>query len=178
MFTVSVNTEEFTQTWVHVRAAVRVGMRKAVSQGVAEGAQEAKTAHRFKNQTGALEASIVGRVTGNRTSVGASRGTNVPGSRSSRTSLDPNDGAHFGEVKASAAYASYVEEGTRPHVIEPRRATMLSWMGIGGLVFARRVQHPGTRPYGYMAQAYLKCERVMVREIESGVAEAQKILDR
>jgi hypothetical protein len=42
-------------------------------------------------------------------------------------------------------YASYVSEGTRPHLILPRRRRFLSWLGPQGRVFARRVHHPGTR---------------------------------
>lgn len=177
MFTVEINSEDLATRWVKVRAAVRLGMRKAVSLGVTEGAEEARSKHRFKNRTGNLERSIVGQVTATRTSVGAVRGTNVPRSRSAQTALDPNDGAHFGVIKATEKYASFVENGTRPHIIEARRKIWLRWVQDGVVRFAKRVRHPGTRPYGYMGQAYLKCERVMVREIERGVEDAQRVLD-
>ena len=89
------------------------------------------------------------------------------------------DGAQFGEIRAGMEYASYVEEGTRPHMIYPKRATVLSWIGYDGTrVFARWVNHPGSKPYPFMHHAYLKCERVMVREIYRGIADAQQILDR
>ena len=61
---------------------------------------------------------------------------------------------------AQVGYAMYVEQGTRPHVIEARRAKVLAWGGgrtLSGRLrkgsratnFARRVKHPGTkaRPY-------------------------------
>lgn len=61
---------------------------------------------------------------------------------------------------ASVGYAMYVEQGTRPHDIVPRKAKVLAWGGsrtLGGRLrkgsratnFARRVRHPGTkaRPY-------------------------------
>lgn len=179
MFTVDLNGEELATRWVQVRATIRVGMRKAVSLGVTEGAEEARSQHRFKNKTGELEKSIVGRVTASRTSVGASGGTNVPRSESVRTALDPNDGAHFGEIKAGAKYASFVENGTRSHIIVPVRKFWLRWVEVGGGVrFAKRVRHPGTKPYGFMAQAYLKCERVMIREVERSVDAAQQVLDK
>lgn len=45
-------------------------------------------------------------------------------------------------------YARYVLEGTRPHLIEPRNARVLRWLGPGGIGvrYATRVHHPGTRP--------------------------------
>ena len=179
MFTITVDSEELVQAWVGVRAAVRAGVRRGVSDGVKEGAQEAREKHVFKNRTGDLERSIVGRLTATRTSVGASSGSNnrIP------SDLDDIgrdvDGAQFGVIQATMPYASFVENGTRPHMIFPKRATVLSWIGYdGGRVFARFVRHPGTRPFPFMAFAYLKCERAMVREIYRGVANAQQILDR
>lgn len=48
-------------------------------------------------------------------------------------------------VRNSAPHATFIENGTRSHVILPRRATVLVFTGRGGgLVFARRVNHPGT----------------------------------
>jgi hypothetical protein len=180
MFSVSINTAELVQAWVGVRAAVRAGVRRGVSQGVQEGAQEARSQHAFTNRTGTLEKSIEGRLTGNRTSVGAARGSNnrIP---TDLTSLGGDlDGAQFGEIKASAAYASFVENGTKPHMIFPKRVSALSWIPMEGgpRRFAKWVKHPGTKPYPYMSLAYLKCERVMIREIQRGVADAQAILDR
>jgi hypothetical protein len=181
MFSVSINTAELVQAWVGVRAAVRAGVRRGVSQGVQEGAQEARSQHAFTNRTGTLEKSIEGRLTGNRTSVGAATGNNGRIGRWKATSLDGEvDGAQFGEIKASAAYASFVENGTKPHMIFPKRVSALSWIPMEGgpRRFAKWVKHPGTKPYPYMSLAYLKCERVMIREIQRGVADAQAILDR
>ena len=42
--------------------------------------------------------------------------------------------------------AAYTDEGTRPHLIVPRRARLLRWEGDGGVIFARRVFHPGNTP--------------------------------
>jgi hypothetical protein len=42
-------------------------------------------------------------------------------------------------------------EGTRPHTIVPRTATVLRFMPSGGgMVFTSRVNHPGTRPNRYL----------------------------
>lgn len=155
MFTVDLSEiEQLATDWPSVTAALRAGVRRGVSKGVAEGAAEARAKHRFKNQSGDLERSIVGRVTGS----------------------SPTD--HRGEIKATAKYASYVEEGTKAHEIRPRKARMLRFESGGAAVFARLVRHPGTSSSPFMGLAYLRCERVMIREIEVGIAQAQRIIDR
>lgn len=64
---------------------------------------------------------------------------------------------HLGRVSqteavtiASARYATAVELGTRPHVIVPRKRKTLRFKSGSGVVFAKRVQHPGTRPQPFM----------------------------
>ncbi|WP_375483339.1 HK97 gp10 family phage protein [uncultured Jatrophihabitans sp.] len=56
-------------------------------------------------------------------------------------------------VEATAPYALYVHEGTRPHVIEPRTARVLAWEGPDGPVFSRRVSHPGTKANPFLQDA-------------------------
>lgn len=64
-------------------------------------------------------------------------------------------------VIASAAYAAFLELGTRPHEITPKAAKALAWGGprrLSGSLrsgakpthFAKRVHHPGTKPYPYL----------------------------
>ncbi|WP_280329602.1 HK97 gp10 family phage protein [Nocardia wallacei] len=52
-------------------------------------------------------------------------------------------------VFARARHARFIEEGTRPHVIRPRNARALRFEIGGRVVFAQRVNHPGTaaRPF-------------------------------
>lgn len=65
------------------------------------------------------------------------------------------------EVVARTSYAVYVEKGTRPHVIVPKRARVLAWGGerrLSGRLrsgasptnFAAKVNHPGTKPKPYL----------------------------
>lgn len=60
------------------------------------------------------------------------------------------------EGGARQQYAMHVHEGTRPHVIKPRRKKVLSWKGPEGRVFASSVNHPGTpaRPWLRRALQY------------------------
>lgn len=70
-------------------------------------------------------------------------------------------GGHF--------YGFYVRSGTRPHVIRPVRAKALRFFVGGRPVFARRVNHPGTKPNPYHVRAY--------EQVEAPIrAEQQRIL--
>lgn len=58
--------------------------------------------------------------------------------------------ARSAETIARADYAAYVEYGTRAHEIRPRNRKVLAWKKGGRTIFARRVQHPGTRAQPFM----------------------------
>lgn len=66
-----------------------------------------------------------------------------------------------GSVHAMADYALYVHEGSRPHLIRPRRAKALRFQIGGRTVFARLVRHPGVRARPFLRNA---AERVAARE--------------
>ena len=61
-----------------------------------------------------------------------------------------------GGVIAKAKYAKFVHDGTRPHLITPRRASVLAFQVGGRTVFARSVRHPGTRARPFLANAPVK----------------------
>lgn len=51
---------------------------------------------------------------------------------------------------ASANYAAFVELGTKPHVIRPRRKKVLRFSAGGRVVFTKYVNHPGTKAQPFM----------------------------
>lgn len=68
-------------------------------------------------------------------------------------------------------YARILEEGgvTSPHVIVPRVASVLAFEGPDGLVFAKRVNHPGSR---IPARPYVSLALTQLRgEFEGGIRE-------
>lgn len=153
------------------------GVVRGIAEGCRDGADEAKRTHRYKDRTGKLTASISGGLT-----------------------MFLGDMAE-GQIVATAPYASYVDGGTRAHIIRPKLArgtvgpvnegqtrrkrgegkarVMLRWVGADGRVhFKSFVKHKGTRPDGFMGTAYLKAERVIIRAIEESVPHAQAALDR
>lgn len=54
-------------------------------------------------------------------------------------------------VSSELNYATYVVNGTRPHMIYPRAKRALFWPGADHPV--RSVQHPGTKPNPFMSDA-------------------------
>jgi hypothetical protein len=72
-------------------------------------------------------------------------------------------------IEARTPYAAAVEFGSKPHVIRPKRASVLAWPGSsagrrlsgrartgsarGKMVFARLVHHPGTKAHSYLIAA-------------------------
>jgi HK97 gp10 family phage protein len=60
---------------------------------------------------------------------------------------------YVGPDVSQAPYAAFVEYGTEPHEITPKKARVLAFRVQGQLVYAKKVQHPGTRPQPYMRPA-------------------------
>jgi hypothetical protein len=66
--------------------------------------------------------------------------------------VEDGRGLH-GIVTCDHPAVRFVLDGTRPHVIRPRRASALRFEIGGEVVFAQRVRHPGTRANNFMARA-------------------------
>jgi hypothetical protein len=64
----------------------------------------------------------------------------------------PN-GRSVGHDPYRAPHALFVVFGTRPHVIRPSKKKALRWVGPGGFVFSKKVNHPGYRGDDYMSTA-------------------------
>lgn len=59
-------------------------------------------------------------------------------------------------------YGKFVEKGTRPHIIRPRRGKFLSFMNRDNKrIFAKEVHHPGTKPYPFFIPAVVKTRQEM-----------------
>jgi len=56
------------------------------------------------------------------------------------------------EVGSNLSYAYMHHEGTRPHIILPKKAKILKFMSRGQMVYAHRVMHPGTKRNPYLKE--------------------------
>lgn len=74
-------------------------------------------------------------------------------------------GGPVGYVGTADPVGLYVHEGTDPHRIVPRRAPRLVfwWGKVGKVVVAKGVNHPGTQPNRWIAEAVAKVMRRRTR---------------
>lgn len=177
--TVEIDTHELEACGRHIVQELWRGTRDAVTSACIEAPRYALENRGWTNRSGEAERRTRGYL----------------------TSL--TDAGATGIVESAVHYASYLNDGTRPHEILPldyhwgsgrfmhptsrvtgRRAenvtagagrgSFLRFTVGGRVVFARMVKHPGTDAYQYMTKAYDKAERVMTREITDSIARAQK----
>lgn len=151
-FTVTDNLDELRGTFEESRRALVKGCREAVVDAVKVGEAEAKATHRYKSRTGDLESSTRGRLV-----------------------WTDNDGAE-GVVEATAPHAVFVHQGTKAHVIEPRKAKALRFEQDGAIRFAQRVQHPGTTADPFIDQTEPAVDAELERGGERAIERAAQIL--
>lgn len=60
-------------------------------------------------------------------------------------------------------YGRWVRMGTRPHIIRPVTASALRFVVGGVVVFARKVNHPGTKPNRYDRRTMAQKRRQITR---------------
>lgn len=68
-------------------------------------------------------------------------------------------------LRSSNKVARYLESGTKAHTIRPKSKSVLRFQSGGGLVFAKKVNHPGTKPIGYVAKEEDLIEKEIVRKL-------------
>jgi hypothetical protein len=74
-----------------------------------------------------------------------------------------------------APYFLYFIEGTSPHQIQPRFASVLRFQGGSGVVFTKLVNHPGTKPNDLLGQARVATEAEIPRFFEEAWNEVTDI---
>jgi len=98
--------------------------------------------------------------------------------------------AHEVEVRTKSQVWAYVDQGTRPHIIRPRRRRRLVFRagyraktrpgsivsGAGGpfgpIVVARQVLHPGTKARGFTQRLRAKWNKKWPHMLQRAIAEA------
>jgi hypothetical protein len=72
-------------------------------------------------------------------------------------------------VSNFAPHAQWIDEGTKPHRIEARRAKVLAFQFAGGMMFRRAVNHPGTKPRPFVAIAMAAGQVALQTSAQEGV---------
>lgn len=104
-------------------------VQRSLNEAREAGIEEVQKRPPFKPQTGELQAATTGQI------IRTARGSIV-------------------RLQNRKPYAAAIDKGARPHPIEARRAKALRFTSSSGaLVFRRRVNHPGNRPYHFLRTA-------------------------
>ena len=109
-------------------AVVTGRLRVATKEALEMVQREARRSHRFHTRTGALERSVETASTG------------------------PASGVVFLN-EAVAKHGAPIHDGSRPHVIAPRKRQVLRFAQGGAFRFAPMVNHPGTKPDQFLFRA-------------------------
>jgi hypothetical protein len=81
-------------------------------------------------------------------------------------------GREIGHDLQRAPHAVFVQFGTRPHTIRPRRRKALRWAAGGRFIFAGRVDHPGYRGDAYLTLAATQALREFAAIVDQALKEA------
>ncbi len=79
-------------------------------------------------------------------------------------------------VQVNAKYGIYVEKGTKPHVIVPRRKKALAFTVGGKKVVTKRVNHPGTKAQPFFEPAVNATGRYANNEMNNAMKRVLKRL--
>ena len=127
---------ELTAAFAAAPEAIKKQLKLAMLVALRDIQSRARSEHRFRSRTGNLERSIETEILSDWPLKG-------------RVALDQS----ITMTDSGRSYGAYVHDGTDPHIITPRVKKCLRWAGGNGFIFAKRVNHPGTKadPFLYNA---------------------------
>lgn len=72
-------------------------------------------------------------------------------------------------VYSDSQIVRFLDQGTKPHIIEPKTTKSLRWFGVwGNAIFAKRVKHPGTKPL-FIVQKTREAVKGRIRDLLSSI---------
>lgn len=139
---------QIERDWIAAEKILVTHFERAVEEGAKAGVEASRQA--IPVRTGALRRENLGRVT----------------VREAR--------AVWGEMRWNRRYASFIDQGTRPHPIDARRAPALFfyWERIGTFFVGPHVDHPGNPAFKFTEPAADKFVEVALRHVHKGIEEA------
>lgn len=112
--------------------------------------EEARRKHRFTSRSGATELSIENRVN------------------------ERDLTSRIGINKSVSPHGGFVHDGTKPHVIRRKNKKVLRYVKNGKFHFAKKVNHPGTRPDPFIENSAEKLKPAFNSRINQAVEKAAK----
>lgn len=81
-----------------------------------------------------------------------------------RASIDVKANLFEATIRANTKYAMGVEEGTRAHIIRPKKGKFLFWKGASHPV--KMVKHPGSKAKPYLVPSFEKETQNIIKDLE------------
>ncbi len=85
-----------------------------------------------------------------------------------------------GQIRVGMDYASFVKDGTEPHIIAAKNASVLRWEGGSygpGAHFAKYVHHPGTKPNDFVTPGVQQGQQVLDNAAQQAVAKLRAVTE-
>lgn len=140
MFTLDIDLAEYNRASVRYLSTLSAGAQRATRDAAAASQARIVAGAYWTNRTGKT-------------------------ARSFRVDADPE--ALGATLVSTSKVARFLESGTRPHVITPRRKDALRFVPAGGgVAFARSVNHPGTKPRNYLAAEVAASDAPLTAAVE------------
>jgi hypothetical protein len=92
--------------------------------------------------------------------------------KATKATVVRTSGGRLLRLSNAKPYAGAIDGGARPHIITPRRGRFLRFIGRDGkTVFARRVRHPGNKPYRFLYNAHDAANRLFRADLTRRLGE-------
>jgi Bacteriophage HK97-gp10, putative tail-component len=178
--TAQVDISEWRSGTKAAREALRAELAGIVREAGRYGADHAKRVGKFKDQTGYLRRSIRA---GSAFEDGDGFSADLVSPAPYSSFVESGTGPHIIEpLDYGSAESGWKRPVHRIGAKRGKRAKVSSGAGrgralrfyVGGrVVFARRVRHPGTKPYPFMGPAYQAMQSYMIARIERAIPKIQ-----
>lgn len=76
----------------------------------------------------------------------------------------------------AAKIFNFLRQGTRAHLIRPKKAKALAWQGHSGTIFARLVKHPGTKAVPSLGKPLTEGLAVIINAMKADIQ--KKVAER
>ena len=87
--------------------------------------------------------------------------------KKTQTRVIRTKGGFLMRLTNDAPYAAAIDKGAKPHVITAKRSPFLQFRTSRGWVRKKSVNHPGNRPYRFLALAHLSAGRTTERILKT-----------
>ena len=151
-FSMSFDSSTLLQAFERAPEVISTELKSELGQGLRSIQADARENHRFVRKSGNLQKAILWET--------------------ASTGLE-------GTIRieeSKAPYGAAVHDGSRAHIITPKKAKILHFVSGGKEVFARIVHHPGTKPDQFVYQAVERQKPLLRQRLDGAIKRAFQMI--